>query len=169
MKYLTVIRHAKAEDPTGYANDFDRPLTERGVKDLRQTIRMLTNLAPAPDWWISSTAVRARESTGILVDSLGYTKHVVYDDGAYMAEADALLALISQTPEEAEHVVLVGHNPGLEELVAGLCASGSLHLNLRLSTSALAHIELETFRWDQVRWGCGQLRLLVAPKALKKP
>jgi phosphohistidine phosphatase len=168
MKYLTVIRHAKAEDPMGYASDLERPLAERGQKDARQTARALSNLEPAVDWWISSPSLRTRETTQILTEYLNYTNHIIWEATAYAAEADTLLDILREQPHEAEHIVLVGHNPGLEELIVGLCAGSSRHLNLRMPTAALAHLELQIFRWDQIRWGCGQLRLLVAPKILKK-
>ena len=168
MKYLTVIRHAKAEDPMSYASDLDRPLTEKGQKDAKQMARVLSNLEPAVDWWISSPAVRTRETTQILADYLNYTKHKVWETGVYAAEVDTLLEILREQPQEAEHIALVGHNPGLEELIVGLCAGSSRHLNLRLPTCALAHLELQIFRWDQIRWGCAQLQLLVAPKVLKK-
>lgn len=168
MKHLTVIRHAKAEDPMGYARDFDRPLAERGHKDAKQTAKVLSNLEPEVDWWVSSPALRTRETTEIMASYLGYTKHTLWDLRVYAAEADTLLELLREQPQEANHIALVGHNPGLEELVVGLSAGNSRHLSLRMPTAALAHLELAIFRWDQIRWGCGQLQLLVAPKALKK-
>lgn len=168
MKYLTAIRHAKAEDPLDYARDFDRPLSEKGQKDARQSARVIANLEPPVDWWISSTALRTRETTDAICTAIGYTKHTQWEDTAYAADADTLLELLSAVPQEATHVVLVGHNPGLEELVTGLCAGSTRQMNLHLATSTVADLELEIFRWDQIRWGSGQLRLLVAPKAFKK-
>ena len=120
MKYLTAIRHAKAEDPLSYARDFDRPLSEKGQKDARQSARVIANLEPPVDWWISSTALRTRETTDAICAAIGYTKHTQWEDTAYAADADTLLELLSAVPQEATHVVLVGHNPGLEELVTGL-------------------------------------------------
>ncbi len=168
MKYLTVIRHAKAEDPMGYAHDFERPLAERGQKDAKQIARALSNLEPAVDWWISSPAARTRETTQLLINHLAYTKHLLWEEAVYAAEADTLLDILREQLQEAEHIALVGHNPGLEELIVGLCAGSSRRLSLRMPTAALAHLELEIFRWDQIRWGCGQLRLLVTPRILRK-
>lgn len=168
MKYFTAIRHAKAEDPLAYSRDFDRPLSEKGQKEAKQSARVIANLEPPVDWWISSTALRTRETSDVIGIAIGYTKHTQWKDAAYAADADTLLDLLSAVPQEATHVAMVGHNPGLEELVTGLCSGGARHMNLHLATSTIAHLELEIFRWDQIRWGCGQLRLLVAPKAFKK-
>ena len=84
-----------------------------------------------------------------------------------MASADTLLELLRRAPEDAEHVVLIGHNPGLEELSAGLCSGASDNSVLTLVTASLAHFELDIARWSQIRWGAGQLRLLVSAKVLK--
>jgi len=168
MRSLTAVRHAKAADPADYDDDFDRPLTERGERDAAHIGALLHGLRPPIDWWIVSTAVRALTTGTILraqCDEEGEL-HVVRD--AYLATSDTLLSLLAMAPADARHVAIVAHNPGLEELVAGLTAGDARHFNFRLATAAFAHIELEIPRWDQIRWGSGQLRYLVAPKLLKK-
>ncbi len=168
MKFLTIVRHAKAEDPAGFAEDIQRPLTDKGRKDARATARVLGNLQPRIDWWMASTALRSRETCHIVLTTLDSEDEIHFDEGIYLAPPERLLAMLSVAPATAEHVAIMGHNPGLEELIAGLCAGGALNLNFRLPTAAVAHIELEIARWDQMRWGCGELRMLVSPKLLKK-
>lgn len=168
MRYVTAIRHAKAADPADYDDDFDRPLTERGQRDAAAVGRMLQALQPPIDWWIASSAARALETAQILhtqCDDEGEL-HVVRD--AYAAPSDTLLSLVRLAPADARHVAIVAHNPGMEELVAGLTAGDARHFNFRMGTAAFAHIQVEITRWDQVRWGSGQLRYLVAPKLLRK-
>lgn len=168
MKHLTVLRHGKAEDPLRSAQDFARPLTERGEKDSRSAARIVANLQPPVDWCITSPAARASATAATLADTVGPLLHVQAEDGVYMATADALLDILTRVPADKEHVALVGHNPGLEELVSGLCAGNALHMNIHLPTATVAHIELEIFRWDQIRWGSGKLKLLTPPKTCKK-
>lgn len=168
MKHLTIVRHAKADDPLLHENDIDRPLTEKGFKDARSAARLIAALDPPVDWWISSPAQRARDTVIVLTSELDFGDDVRYAEEAYPGQADRLLALLAAVPPNIEHVGLVGHNPGLEELVAGLCAANSAHLNFRLPTAAVAFLDLEIARWDQVRWGCGQLRTLLAPRLMKK-
>ncbi len=91
----------------------------------------------------------------------------MWQEAVYLADADTLLTLLSEAPQDKEHVVLVGHNPGMEELVAGLCTGAPPHLNLQMPTATLAHLRLEIFWWNQIRWGCGQLQLLITPKVLR--
>jgi phosphohistidine phosphatase len=168
MKALTIIRHAKAERPEGFANDFDRPLNERGRKDAVRLADLLKRIDPTVDWWVSSPALRTRETTELLAASYGYTKNFVWEMSIYEAAPDTLLTLLMQTPQNAEHVVLVGHNPGMAELVAGLAAGEPGRLNLHMPTGGLAHLTMEIFRWQQIRWGCGQLALLSSPKVIRK-
>ena len=168
MKTLTIIRHAKAESPEEFVNDFDRPLAPRGRKDAGHVAKFLTRLEPPIDWLISSPAVRTRQTMEQIATGLAFGESIIWQDSVYLADAETLLHVLSETPQDIEHVVLVGHNPGMEELIAGLCTGSPPHLNLAMPTAALAHLHLEIFWWNQIRWGCGQLQLLVTPKALKK-
>jgi phosphohistidine phosphatase len=168
MRHLTVIRHAKAAPPDAYDEDFARPLTERGERDAVLIGRMLNNLHPPIDWWIVSAAARAEQTGAILRSQCnnGGKMHLIQE--AYAAPAERLLELVRMVPTEMKHVAIVAHNPGLEDLIAGLTAGDARHFNFRLATGAFAHIELETARWDQMRWGSGQLRYLIAPKLIRK-
>ena len=91
-----------------------------------------------------------------------------WEPAVYEASCDTLLELLSNVPPSAEHTVLVGHNPGVAELVAGLVAGGPGKLGLHMATGALVQMTLELFWWNQIRWGCGRLEMMVTPKALKK-
>lgn len=168
MKTLSIIRHAKAVPPDEYPVDFDRPLTKRGQKDAVQISQLVAALHPSVDWLISSPAVRTRETTEVLVETTHYKKKVQWEDSAYLAEAEHWLALLKTAPPDAEHIAIVGHNPGLSELVVGLAAGPTASLNFNLPTAAIAQLELEIFWWNQIRWGCGQLILLLPPKPLRK-
>jgi phosphohistidine phosphatase len=92
---------------------------------------------------------------------------VGWETSVYLANAETLLELLRRAPEDAAHVVLVGHNPGLEELAAGISSGAPDNSVLTLSTATLAHFELDIARWNQLRWGAGRLRILVSAKVLK--
>lgn len=168
MKKLSIIRHAKAADATPALSDFDRPLTKRGLKDAAHLGKLLTRVTPAVDWLLSSPALRTRETTTAIVEELAYQGRVQWADEAYLAEAETWLQLLSRVPPEMEHVVVIGHNPGVTDLVAGLSAGTASRLNLDFPTAALAHLAIEIFWWNQIRWGCGQLQMLLTPKAVRK-
>ena len=167
MKTLSIVRHAKAERPESHPSDFARPLTPRGHKDAARLGALLANLEPKVDCILSSPAARAAQTTDRLVAELQLPNSVTWEDEIYLAAADTLLELLRRAPEEAQHVVLVGHNPGLEELAAGLCSGAPDNSVLTLVTATLAHFDLDITRWSQLRWGAGQLKLLIPAKVLK--
>jgi len=168
MKLISIIRHAKAEPFYHYDEDFDRPLTHRGEKDAIRMAKQLVKLGYPIDWWLSSPALRASQTTMLMTDRAGYDTPIQWEQLIYMAAAQTLLDLLCEVPDEAEHVVLVGHNPGMEMLVCGLCTGSPLRLLLNMSTGAMAHIKLNIQSWQQIRWNCGLLHLLLQPKALRK-
>jgi phosphohistidine phosphatase len=167
MKVLSIVRHAKAERPESYPNDFSRPLAGRGHKDAARLGAFLGSLEPSVDCILSSPAARAAQTADHIVAALGRTSTVTWEAGAYLANADTLLDLLRRAPEDAAHVVLIGHNPGLEELAAGLCTGAPDNSLLTLVTATAAHMELDIGRWSQLRWGAGRLRLLIPAKLLK--
>ena len=167
MKTLSVLRHAKAEHTEDFPTDFERPLTQRGHKDAAKIGALLTELEPAIDWIVSSPALRTRQTVEPIVATLAFKRPIVWNEAVYEAEAETLLRALAVVPPEAEHVLLVGHNPGMEALVSGLCAGDPARLHLAMATTALAHIRLEIFTWNQLRWGSGTLQALIKPKLLR--
>lgn len=167
MKYLSVLRHAKAAHFDEYPTDFERPLTSRGQKDARQIAEILADSDPAIDWLVSSPAQRTRETATILAETLKFKRGIVWQDAIYEAAADALLAVLAEVPAEMEHVLIVGHNPGMEELVSGLAAGSPTRLGISMATAGLAQLTLEIFGWNQIRWGCGTLHSMIRPKLVR--
>ena len=168
MKTISIVRHAKAEKPELYPGDFERPLTTRGHKDAERMATLLARLEPAVDLLLSSPAARAAQTADRFAAILGYANAVTWEEGIYLASAETLLALLRNAPDEATHLLLIGHNPGLEEVVAGLCAGAADSGVLTLPTAALAQLEVDITRWGQLRWGIGRLRLLVTAKAVRE-
>jgi phosphohistidine phosphatase len=169
MKYLTLLRHAKATPSVGTDPDFARPLTDKGSKQISQVAPIFLSFKKMPARVVSSPAVRAVQTAQGLAEAVGWNHDdIILDTRIYEASVAALMGILHEQPETTEHVILIGHNPGLEMLVSALCSGDDGRLNLHLSTAAVAHIDLEVARWRQVRWGCGILRMLVAPRHLKK-
>ena len=168
IKRLTVVRHGKATDAGDADDDHARELVKKGAKDLRRLTRVLQRLDSPVDLLVTSPALRAVQSAEVLADCIGYDDRLLVEDEIYGATPATLLHVVSNLPESAEHVLVVGHNPGLEGLISGLCAGSSLRLNMHLSTGGLAHMGLEIYWWQQVRWGCGELQLFVNPKRMPK-
>src|SRR5262249_52622573 len=139
MLTLTLLRHAKSswEEPL---DDFDRPLAPRGEKAAPEIGAALAARGLHPDLILCSGALRARETLALVLPNVGEPSPiVVFDDALYMAAPRTLLrrlhviapALQRETPR---HVMLVGHNPGFEELALLLIGSGSAEDRAQLAT-----------------------------------
>lgn len=156
MKTLHLLRHAKSDWGTS-AVDHDRPLNERGEK-ARHVIAEHVDGWPV-DLVVSSTALRARTTAEPVAAALGCpleTTRAVYD-----ARADELLRVVQELPSSASAVVLVGHNPGMEELAWILTGETTT-----FTTAALGSIELDVDQWIDCGPRCGTLTDLVTAKTL---
>ncbi|MBU6349752.1 MAG: histidine phosphatase family protein [Chloroflexi bacterium] len=167
MKYLSIWRHAKAERPEQYQNDFDRPLADRGLRDAARMAALIAALEPGVDRILSSPAARTAQTVQKLLEALGGRLEPVWDATLYLAPATTLLSILKTLPEDVGHLVLVGHNPGLEELASGLCGTGPADSFVRMPTATLAHLTVDANRWHSLRWGGSQLKLLIPPKAFE--
>lgn len=167
MKHLSILRHAKAERPDGYDIDAARPLTKRGFKDAAMVGKVLRQSQPTIDWIVSSPAQRTRQTTETLALELATSPKVVWHDSVYAATITALLDALRQVPTSADHVLLVGHNPGMEDLTSSLCTGSPERLQLNLATGSLASIRLEIHTWSQIRPGSGTLLALLRPSLIR--
>ena len=125
---LVLLRHAKSDWPD--IADHDRPLAKRGRRDAPAVGRWLGESGYAPDAVICSTALRAREtwelaSAGLRTVLPGAAPAVRYESRVYEATVLGLLMLVREFSPEWRTALLVGHNPGMAELTAGLAASSS--------------------------------------------
>ena len=169
MKLLTLFRHGKSDWETGIENDFDRPLKERGRRDTPMMGKFLAAIDATPDLIVSSPAVRASQTAELLAPAAGYMGQIRWEESIYAASAGELMSLLRQLPDEAGHVLLVGHNPGFEDLAARLIGGDAYGMasGLRLPTAAAAHIGLGVESWNAVQTNSGQLIWLVNPRILK--
>lgn len=162
MKTLLLLRHAKSSWKNTSLPDFERPLNARGRRAADQIGGYLKKKNLRPDLVLSSTATRARETIGIVLESSRFLTDLRYDERMYLASAERLLNIISQLEIEWNQVLLVGHNPGMEELLFRL--SGVDH---HMPTAALAKIVLDDDTWTKVVETKGaRLEFLVKPKEL---
>ncbi|MBI1295106.1 histidine phosphatase family protein [bacterium] len=168
MKHLTILRHAKAAVAPANQLDMDRPLVEKGHKQIKLMASVIRGIEPAPDRLLSSPASRAVETAEGMAAAIKFEQSILLEKEIYEAAPTTLLEVLREQPAPVEHLVLIGHNPGLEMLISGLCSGEDSRLNLKLPTAGIAHIALEVVRWRQVRWGSGILQFLITPRSLKK-
>lgn len=164
---IVLLRHAKADWPD--VADHDRPLAERGRKDAPVAGRWLANTGIGLDLTLCSTAARTRETWKLFVHELPQRPRTVYEDRLYEATLGDLLALLNETPDDVNHVLLVGHNPGMHALADALTGSAEGDTLARLSrvgfpTAAMAVVGFEG-SWKTVEHGVGRLLDYWAPHA----
>lgn len=163
MKKLLLLRHAKSSwDDAGLA-DFDRPLNGRGRKAAPVMGHFMRERQLRPDLIISSPAARARETLALVLEASGIKTELRYDERIYEATAGRLLEVINGVEDDKQEVMLVGHNPGFENLLERLTGE-----SLRVPTAALARIALDADRWIEAGAHGGRLEWLVKPKELAK-
>jgi len=162
MKTLLLLRHAKSSREDSSLQDFDRPLNERGKKDAPLIGKYCRKQKIKADLAVSSPAERARQTAELVLKSAGLKVELRFDQRIYEASLRRLLDVISQIEDTVSTLIMVGHNPGFEELFEAL--TGQAH---DLPTASLACIELSVEKWSEVRAVVGDLKWLVTPKELK--
>jgi phosphohistidine phosphatase len=157
---VLLFRHAKSDRSDGSVPDHERPLTKRGWRDARRAGAYLAEADLLPDLVLCSTARRARDT---LMRALGEWPDgalpVTYREDLYDADPDHLLAVLSALPGSVERVMVVGHNPGLEDLLAELVGQAET-----MPTAAVAVVPLAVADWPALESGQGRLARLWRPK-----
>jgi phosphohistidine phosphatase len=153
---LILLRHAKS-DWSGHEGDHGRPLAKRGRRQAPDAGRWLAGNVDSIDLAVVSTAKRARTTWDLVSDELDQPPNTRYDDDAYAAPVGELLDIVRSLDEAHGTVVLVGHNPGIEDLAETLTGD-----RVPMPTSALAVIEL-TSTWDGAGRVLGLLRAAGRP------
>jgi phosphohistidine phosphatase len=153
---LILLRHAKS-DWSGGEPDFERPLAPRGLRQAPETGQWLEGSPYRPELAVVSPAARARATWELVAAQLTEAPQARTDDRVYAATADELLTVVRGLPDSAATALLVGHNPGLEDLVHRLTGDP-----VRLTTSALAVIEVAG-AWPHAGRATGSLRAVGRP------
>ena len=136
MSTLILLRHGKS-DWSGGEPDHLRPLARRGRRQVPDAGRWLADNVDVIHLAVVSPAERTRETWRLAAAELSVPPPVREDDRVYAGSARSLLGVLQDLPDEVGTVVLVGHNPGVEDLVASLTGR-----NVSMPTSALAVIDL---------------------------
>ncbi len=163
MRTLFILRHAKSSWKNKDLADFERPLNSRGRKAAESMGAFLRQEKIIPDLILSSCAVRARETIDILLRSAKAKADLRFDERIYEASAARLLEVVTEIDKGAESVLIVGHNPGLEELVTLLTGQAET-----MATAALAKISFKSSNWTNTGTKPGTLEWLVRPKQLER-
>jgi len=174
MKLVSLLRHAKSSRDDPSLDDFERPLNARGRKAAPEIGAAMTENRIEPDIVLCSSALRTRQTLDLITRRLGRPREPRILDALYMAGAPVILSHINALPDDFEHVLVIGHNPGLEALAAGLADptrsdEGALRrLKRKFPTGALAGFEFDAETWRDVTQGEGRLVSFSTPNGREK-
>ena len=143
MKQLLVLRHAKSSWKDSTLTDFNRPLNERGKRDAPRMGKLLSQLDLTPDLIITSAAVRAKLTAEAVADNCGYDGDILATPDLYMGMPEDYITVLKQIEDVYTRIMIVGHNPGIEDFVEDL--TDQWH---RMPTAALAYIKLDIKNWQ---------------------
>ncbi|MBL1082963.1 histidine phosphatase family protein [Streptomyces actinomycinicus] len=171
LRRLVVLRHAKSAWPEG-VEDHRRPLAPRGLRDAPAAGRALAAAGSLPDLALCSTAVRARRTWEMAAAEWATPPTVRYDRRLYGAGVPELLEVVRETPPEVETLLVVGHNPGLEELVQELAEDGLddtlERVREKFPTAAIAVLAWRGTGWPALAPGTALLTSFTVPRGAKQ-
>jgi phosphohistidine phosphatase len=170
MLRLFLVRHAKAQPPTG-GDDFERMLADRGRADAGRIAVALLARGMLPDLLIHSGAARAKETAEILAAEWSGKVELQEERGLYNASQASLLTRARALTDSAVRVGFVGHNPGLGELAVSLAGSGQRgelrRMAAKFPTCGVAALNFSVRHWGKIKPGSARLSLFLTPSELK--
>lgn len=167
---LTLMRHAKSAWDLGVASDHLRPLNERGRRAVPVIGSFLADLEYAPDLVLCSTATRTRETLDRLLRDFPQAPTLRYEQGLYLAEGGDYLERLRRMGKRWRRVLVIAHNPGLQDLAAHLIGEANPALARQIAdkfpTAALAMLDCSLENWTDLGPGCVRAARYVSPKKL---
>ncbi len=162
MKTLLVLRHGKSSWGSPSLADHDRPLKKRGRRDAARMGRELRARDLVPDLIVSSTAQRARSTARRAAEAAGCGDRIVETEKLYLSAVTSHLEILAEHAEDGhQRVMVVAHNPTLEDLVEHLTGE-----DVGLTTANLARVDLDIDSWAELPQAHGELRFVLRPKEL---
>jgi phosphohistidine phosphatase len=160
MKTLLILRHAKSSWKKPELPDHERPLSKRGKKEAPKVGQYLKDNDLVPDLILSSNARRASATAQAVAEACGFAGQVDLYQDLYLSEPTIYLDILRCLPDDAKRVLVVGHNPDMEELLTLLTEA-----NEHLTTAALAVVDLPISSWEELNEATdGRLKNLWTPR-----
>ena len=161
MRYLYIVRHAKAEDSVSFFKDFERELTASGITDDARMGKFLKDQGLVPDLMISSSASRAFQTAQIFGEQLQYDKeHIQTTRNLYDGGPRSYLKAVNSAPDDCIHLMLFGHNPDVSYFAEYLTNTDIESM----SKGSVVKIEFEGLKWNEVAAQTGKYVSYHTPK-----
>ncbi|HEX6278861.1 MAG TPA: histidine phosphatase family protein [Pyrinomonadaceae bacterium] len=159
MKILFLLRHAKSSWDDASLADFDRPLNARGKSAAPFMGEVMAGREYLPAVIVSSPANRAATTAKMVKDAAGLSGEIRFDDRIYEASPNTIRQVISELHDTIDSAMVVGHNPGMEDVIRYL--TGEVE---SMPTAALAVIQLNIDSWTEINADSGELVEIICPK-----
>ena len=160
-KHLYLLRHAKSSWDDPHQKDFDRPINARGKKAAPLMGRVIKDRELDIDRIICSPSKRTRETLELLQNEAKLKASIDFVDGIYEASVGELRKIVRSQKDKYEAILLIGHNPGMESLLADL--TGEFE---RFPSAALASIKLNITEWRDLDPDCGAMEWILRTRSL---
>lgn len=171
MRRLLLLRHAKAERLQSGGRDHDRILAKRGRDDAAAIGAYLVRHKLIPDQALVSTSARTRETWTLVAKAFARPPAAEFEGSIYEAAPEAILKAVRTTEAPVKTLLVVGHNPGMQQLASMLIASGDVEARQRLleefPTAAFATISFAVQDWESLHANGGRLEHFVTPHTLE--
>ncbi len=162
MKYITFIRHAKSSWDEQDLTDYERPLKNRGKRDIVLMVENVIKNIEQPDGIFVSNAIRASETFDLINQDMNYPDTIVFRrDYLYTFDWHELLTIIRSFDNNLNDVFVIAHNPALTEVINYLSFEKKL---LNLQTTGVCRLKLDADSWKNISKDCGEILLYHFPK-----
>lgn len=168
MKQILLLRHAKSSWDDPGLKDFDRPLAERGLRDAPLMGQFIKKAGYNPAAIFSSTATRAKQTSQLAMKAAGIDSDIIHwNEDLYYGSMSHYIDQIQAASDDHERIMLVGHNPIIEN-TAGILSGSEHKIAVRMPTAALVCLECFAESWGDVSAGTCQIKWMMIPKVIKK-
>jgi len=172
MLSLLLLRHAKSSWDNSDLDDFDRPLNSRGLKAAPMVGKWIADQGLSPDLILCSGARRTRETLGLILPFMRGDQEIRVENEIYSADgAVDLLDRLHSFGKGTPTIMIIGHNPAMQDLVLTLSGTGDTddlqQVSTKFPTASLAEIEFKATDWSAVSAGSGVLKNLVLPRRIE--
>jgi phosphohistidine phosphatase len=165
-----LLRHAKSDWSSAGMSDRERPLNRRGRESAPKVGAYIAKAGIVPERIACSSAVRTRETCDLILAELPSPVPVTYEGELYEAPPNAILNVVHSTPRRVHSLLVIGHNPGLQEAALALVSSGDAAARKRLRekfpTAALAVIDFPIDDWSDLKVNSGRLERFITRRRL---
>ena len=166
MKEIIICRHAKSSWKNKTLDDHKRPIKTRGKKDSKRLGIFLRKVELLPGLILSSTSERTRQTIKFFLKTAKCQPEIDYIQAFYMGSVSDIFQSLCKVSNDVSRAMVVGHNPTLEKMISLLTSSKGL--NLRLPTTGLAYLTVDSSQWSGLQKGQAELKWMITPKILRE-